>query len=87
MSRDESINKAVERMKGMWNKPRPSERIPELLQRLRWAWTVNPDMRLGQLIECVMADKQGPDLFNIEDEELVKRVEKFVRSSPEPSRR
>ncbi len=34
----------------------------------------HPSMRLGQLIVCAMPTAQGPDLFNIHDEELIERL-------------
>jgi hypothetical protein len=45
-------------------------------------WKKCPDLRLGQLIS--IGDKRdgssGPDLFNVEDEELLERIKKVIRS-------
>jgi len=47
-----------------------------VIERLYAAWIALPDLRLGQLIECA-CDKR-PDLFYVEDEDLVADAEAFV---------
>ena len=67
---------------------RKPERIPIILKEIEKVWKKYPDLRLGQLLEgAVIKEKQieiyiSPDLkpfdlFYIEDEELIKCVEKF----------
>ncbi len=51
---------------------RPIERIPKILKRLEEVWKKNPDLRLGQLISNVW-----PNLYPIEDEQLIFEIEKF----------
>lgn len=53
--------------------PRDPNRIPLILARLQRAWEACPDMRLGQLILVAPGD-----LFNIEDEELLIRIERVI---------
>lgn len=53
-------------------------RIPALIAALAGAWTLNPDLRLGQLIVDVTSIN-GPlaDPFQIEDDEMFDRVIAF----------
>ena len=55
---------------------RNPKRIPEVLDEIKKTWARFPDLRLGQLIENVVGRSPQP-LFYIEDEDLVKRMEKF----------
>lgn len=45
----ESTRKQIERMAKQF-KPRPKERIPEILDALKELWELAPDQRLGQLL-------------------------------------
>jgi uncharacterized protein YihD (DUF1040 family) len=45
----ESIRKDIEQMAKQF-KPRPKERIPEVLDALKELWLLDPDQRLGQLL-------------------------------------
>jgi hypothetical protein len=52
-----------------------------VLARVADAWERVPQLRLGQLIDCVIYDVDaagGPDLFNIEDKDLVESIEEFA---------
>jgi len=60
--------------------PRDPKRIPQILARLQRAWETCPDMRLGQLILVAPGD-----LFNIEDEELLIRIERVIAPEQKPS--
>lgn len=48
---------------------RDPRRIPKILQKLERIWEKYPDLRLGQLI---LNSVQGPVLYYVEDEELIK---------------
>ena len=52
-------------------KMRDPNRIEETLEELKYYWRLYPDMRLGQLLVCIT---EGKDIFNIEDEELLKML-------------
>lgn len=56
---------------------RGRERIKPLLTRLGCAWSVHPDLRLGQLIDNACT-KYGADQFNIEDHELLVLIERML---------
>ena len=57
-------------------------RIYPLLNKIGDIWVKNPDLRLGQLIECIKAGGNlHPDLFNIEDDQLEVLVDKFANKS------
>ena len=53
---------------------RDPRRIPKVLNGLCDIWERYPDIRLGQLLMNVASD---PILYNIEDEELVKKVKEY----------
>lgn len=57
---------------------RDPKRIRQVLARLEWAWERRPDLRLGQII--VNAAGLAQDPFYIEDEELIKRIERDLLS-------
>lgn len=66
---------------------RDAARILPLCIRLAHAWMRHPDLRLGQIISNVMkADNSArqPNLFYIEDEELVEEVERYMREFTTP---
>jgi len=53
---------------------RDPERIDVFLERLRKIWMRNPDLRFGQLVLNV--SENIPLLYNIEDDEFIKKMEK-----------
>ena len=53
---------------------RDPERIDAFLERLRKIWMRNPDLRFGQLVLNV--SENIPLLYNIEDDEFIKKMEK-----------
>ncbi len=65
---------------------RDPKRIPEILQRLQKLWELNPDMRLGQLIENVFPNRPGMDpkysrtAYYLEDGEFIDTLEKFYKA-------
>jgi len=57
---------------------RDPARIEPILNLIRTAWELNPDMRLGQLIVNIVRPKEScPEVFYVEDDELVRRVGKY----------
>ena len=54
---------------------RNPERIRPLCERLADAWKKLPDLRLGQLLVDSLG---GKDPFYIEDEDLIRMLERFV---------
>lgn len=57
---------------------RNPERIRPLCDRLADAWIKLPDLRLGQLLVDSLS---GKDPFYIEDEDLIRMIERFVRET------
>jgi hypothetical protein len=55
---------------------RDVKRIPKILRKLKEIWEKNPEMRLGQLIENAFL-YLGKDIYYVEDEDLIKRLEEF----------
>ena len=51
-------------------------RIDAILNELQGIWMEVPDMRLGQLLLNVVND---PELYYIEDEELIAKLKEFYR--------
>ena len=51
-------------------------RIDAILNELQGIWMEVPDMRLGQLLLNVLKD---PELYYIEDEELIAKLKEFYR--------
>ena len=58
---------------------RDPKRIQRILGKLAFYWRKNPDLRLGQLIYNIhaQAGEGKADIFNIEDEELERRLIDF----------
>lgn len=54
-------------------------RIPVVLETLKETWEKYPDLRLGQLISIlgIINNKGTPDIFYVEDEDLVNRLIAF----------
>ncbi len=59
---------------------RAPERIDPLISALTHLWKRYPDMRFGQLVSNIhrvpgsIDYPPGPDLFNVEDDELLRRL-------------
>lgn len=64
--------------------PRPISRISETLTVLEQTWRRFPDQRLGQLLANASRDPEGfiPDLFNVEDDEMLEGLEEMLGRSP-----
>lgn len=61
----------------MGKEPRSAERIEPMLDKLREAWQLYPDMRLGQLIvACAGTDH----IFGIEDDVLSIGLQQYINS-------
>jgi uncharacterized protein YihD (DUF1040 family) len=56
---------------------RDPKRIPKILKRIEKIWKKYPDLRLGQLIIDGTLLSGEEDLFYIEDEKLISKLEKF----------
>ena len=60
--------------------PRDVGRIEKTLDYIRTAWYMYPDLRLMQLLDNAL----GPgDKYNVEDEEVVRRVAKWMEEVKE----
>jgi hypothetical protein len=59
---------------------RDPARIPDMLARLEKLWKERPDLRLGQLILNVA--HAGEDLYYLEDEALLARLEELYGNPP-----
>jgi hypothetical protein len=52
----------------------------EVIKRLLVAWKCKPELRLGQLLLCAMHEANNDyDPFYIEDYELVRNTEEFIK--------
>lgn len=58
---------------------RDLKRIKPLLMEIEKQWENFPDWRLGQLIENIKRFYNIDDLFYIEDDEMLKLIENFMR--------
>ncbi|OGY66354.1 MAG: hypothetical protein A3I89_01585 [Candidatus Harrisonbacteria bacterium RIFCSPLOWO2_02_FULL_41_11] len=56
-------------------KSRNPKRILKILKQLEKVWKKNPNLRLGQLIGNAVSG----NVYNCEDDELIKKLEKFYR--------
>jgi hypothetical protein len=55
---------------------RDPARIEPMLNRIRILWELYPDWRLGQLLVNIVRPKRScPEVFYIEDDELIRRLE------------
>jgi hypothetical protein len=59
---------------------RDPKRIPVTMNDIMHVWERFPDLRLGQLISSAMHGC-GVDLYYIEDDELVKRIQEEFKGS------
>jgi hypothetical protein len=57
---------------------RDPDRIPTVLEQLERIWTRHPDWRLGQLVSNI-ASWADQDVWNLEEEALVREVDRHVR--------
>ena len=62
---------------------RDPARIPRLLEALESYWILNPDLRLGQLIEN-LARARSEQVFFIEDSTLLAALKEELGRQPEP---
>ena len=60
---------------------RDPKRIDVILQEISTIWHKYPDMRLGQLIGNVL---EGPSLYYVEDDSLVKALKDVYEGAKEP---
>ena len=60
---------------------RDPKRIDIILQEIGAIWHKYPDMRLGQLIGNVL---EGPSLYYVEDDSLVKALKDMYEGAEEP---
>ena len=60
---------------------RDPKRIDVILQEISAIWHKYPDMRLGQLIGNVL---EGPSLYYVEDDSLVKALKDVYEGAKEP---
>lgn len=62
---------------------RDPKRIEKILADIKTIWEKYPDMRLGQLIGNVL---EGPSLYYVEDDSLVKALKDMYEGAEEPVR-
>lgn len=78
------FDEAVKRVSEMFKKERKMrdpERITRILEFLRVIWSRNPDLRLGQLLlNCAYPNTD--DIYYLEDDELLKRLEETYFKFP-----
>jgi hypothetical protein len=55
---------------------RNPKKIGEFCDRLKAVWATVPDMRFGQLVAILQS--AGGDLFYLEDDEILKLIEKKI---------
>ncbi len=61
----------------MGKEPRSPERIEPILEKIKEAWVLYPDMRLGQLLATCT---QLANISGVEDEELLRGIEEYIDS-------
>jgi uncharacterized protein YihD (DUF1040 family) len=60
---------------------RDPARINEVLETLRAAWQLDPDLRLGQLIvNAVRPSSPCPEVFYVEDDKLAEGLARYVKA-------
>src|SRR5688572_29661958 len=65
---------------------RDPERIERILAQIRMIWQTYPDCRLGQLIaNLVRPQEPCPEIYNIEDDELEHRIDRYRRTFVVPT--
>lgn len=61
----------------MSKEPRSPERIEPILEKIKEAWVLYPDMRLGQLLATCT---QLANISGVEDDELLRGIEEYIDS-------
>ena len=61
----------------MSKEPRSPERIEPILEKIKKAWVLYPDMRLGQLLATCT---QLANISGVEDDELLRGIEEYIDS-------
>ena len=61
----------------MSKEPRSPERIEPMLEKIKEAWVLYPDMRLGQLLATCT---QLANISGVEDDELLRGIEEYIDS-------
>ena len=61
----------------MGKEPRSPERIEPILEKIKEAWVLYPDMRLGQLLATCT---QLANISGVEDDELLRGIEEYIDS-------
>ena len=56
-------------------------RIPRMMEIIESYWIKVPDWRFGQLIENIKIFSEKPDLFYVEDDEMIELFDVFSRHS------
>lgn len=65
---------------------RDPARISVILQAVEEVWQAEPDLRLGQLLICAVKPHDPcPDLFYIEDEELLAKLQRHQSNVKMPT--
>lgn len=64
---------------------RPAHAQQEYHQRILRAWLKTPELRLGQLIHNATHTFNAPELYYVEDEELVSAAEKYAAEHESPN--
>jgi len=60
---------------------RDSKRIPKIIAKLQELWELCPDLRFGQMAYYIAGwhePKKPTDLFNIEDDDFLAKLEKVL---------
>ena len=52
-------------------------RIPRMMEIIESYWIKVPDWRFGQLIENIKTFSEKPDLFYVEDDEMIELFDEF----------
>ena len=61
---------------------RDIDRIDAVLEKIRQIWLREPDTRLGQmLIKVVRPQNPSPELFYLEEKELLAKLDTYVKRS------
>lgn len=74
---DEYIDAEIAKIRAMDPNGRDVDRIPTVINLLWEAWAMHPQMRLGQLVECIA----GCNQFYMEDDEMARRIEQFTEGA------
>lgn len=59
---------------------RSESRIPIVLNTIKEAWLLAPDLRFNQLISAI---NKGEDCFYLEDDSFIEKVEKWIEEKKE----